>query len=136
MNPELEKLFVNTFIQPRKRERVLYELGRADKRENCMWRLETYFKPECVHRLSGIRSWVIEDNVEAVRQLGGRGQAYLMRPEAEECRMLAWEEAVRLAAESASGFVFMPEVMLVYFVGEDYNYTKTCLYAEAEGTGG
>lgn len=133
MNPELEKLFVNTFIVPRKRERVLMELADEQKRERCMWRFETYFIPECVHKLSGVRSWVIEDNVEAVRKLGGRGQAYIMRPEAQECRMASWEEAIREAARSASGFVFMPEAMLGYFVGSDYNYSKTCLYFEEDG---
>ena len=128
MNPALEKIFVNTFIVPRKRERVLQELSRADKRENCMWRFESYFIPECVHKLNGIRAWVPEDNVDAVRNLGGRGDAYLFRPEPELCRIMPWEEAVREVASSASGFVFMPEAMLCYFVGEDFNYAKTCLY--------
>lgn len=131
MNPDMEKLLVNTFVLPGKRERVLYELNRADKRERCMGKLEFFFLPECVHKLDGIRSWVIEDNVEALRKLGARGQAYLMRDEPEECRVMPWEDAVREAADSADGFVFIPEAMLAYYVGEDYNYTKYCLYSDS-----
>lgn len=127
MNPGMEKLLVNTFVLPNKRERVLYELNRADKRENCLGKLEFLFIPECVHKLDGIRSWIVEDNVDVLRRLGARGQAYLMRAEAEACRMMPWDEAVREAAESADGFVLIPAAMLVYYVGEDYNYTKYCL---------
>lgn len=135
MNHEMEKLLVNTFILSNKRERVLYELGRADKREKCMGKLEFWFIPEHVHRLNGIRSWVIEDSVDAMRALGARGQAYLMRSEMEECRMMPWEDAVREAVDSADGFVFISEAMLVYYVGEDYNYTKYCLYSERPQAG-
>ncbi len=130
MNMEMEELLINTFVRSNKRERILYELNRANKREDCIRKLQQLFIPECVHRLEGIRSWVSEDNVDAVKRLGARGQAYLMRAEPEECRMMPWEEAVREAAESADGFVLIPEAMLVYYVGEDYNYTKYCLYSE------
>lgn len=42
MDIQTEKLIVNAFIADRKKERVLYELSKPDKREGCVWKLEHY----------------------------------------------------------------------------------------------
>ena len=37
MNTEIEKEIVNTFVYRNRRERVLFELGKREKRDDLLW---------------------------------------------------------------------------------------------------
>lgn len=43
MNKEIENLIVSSFIEKRKKERIMFELLSEEKRNWCIWKLDDYF---------------------------------------------------------------------------------------------
>lgn len=51
MNAAIEKKIVNTFVYRNRRERVLFELGKREKRDDLLWQFERYLDPSYMHRI-------------------------------------------------------------------------------------
>lgn len=51
MNAEIEKEIVNTFVYRNRRERVLFELGKREKKNGLMWYFQNCLDPSYMHRI-------------------------------------------------------------------------------------
>lgn len=51
MNAAIEKKIVNTFVYRNRRERVLFELGKREKKNGLMWYFQNCLDPSYMHRI-------------------------------------------------------------------------------------
>ena len=77
MNAEIEKKIVNTFVYRNRRERVLFELGKREKKNGLMWYFQNCLDPSYMH---GIRTHIkdAEHLYRILKEEGAENECYVL----------------------------------------------------------
>lgn len=94
MNRELEEIIVRAFVMQSRRERILFELGKENKRGRAIWNLRHHLEPIFMKR---IETSVSDDRdvLKIMREYGAPPRCYVMTERMEDSKERALEEALK-----------------------------------------
>ena len=118
MDAHIESAFLNDFVEPRKRTRLLWELERPNRRADCLMRLRTWLLPDRARILKSITN--DGDVCAALRKAGADGVGYLIAEEHDQSRPVTMDVGVAACMGSMTRILYFPRAHIAFFDDEDF----------------